>query len=233
MLSSKIKWIRKSENGTLILFALEGTFGSLPGQFFMLKSGDFPVVSRPFSVYFEDEIKGETLFLLKPRGLLTKEALCWQKGHVLKLKGPLGNPIPVIEGANLVAGGSGYAPLHFYGSKYGYKNFYLGTATETEADFLNNLPNLKITHSPLVITKRFFQDNNEGAVIACGPTQMLKHLSEQYRNGPVYVSLEERMACGSGMCEGCAVKLRSGEIKFVCKDGPLFDGKEVDWQWLI
>lgn len=232
MFKSKIKWIKKSENEALILIALDGTFGSLPGQFFMLKSGDFPVTPRPFSVYFEDEIRGETLFLLKPRGLLTEEALSWQIGHELKLKGPLGNPIPVIEGANLVAGGSGYAPLHFYGSKYGYKNFYLGTTSKEEADFLNNLPNLKITCGPMVVTERFFQDNNEGAVIACGPTPMLQHLSEQYHGGSVYVSIEERMACGTGMCEGCAVKLKSGEIKFVCKDGPLFDGKEVDWQWL-
>jgi len=232
LLDSKVKWIRVSSNASLILIAVEGSFGALPGQFFMLKSGNFPVVPRPFSVYFEDEEKEETLFLAKVRGLLSKEMLNWQKGHKIQLRGPLGNPFPVIGNANLMAGGSGYAPLHFYARKYGYRSFYLGTAAKEEADFLNNLPGLRITYGTQLITEKFFEDNNEGTVITCGPTPMMKQLSEEYCNGPVYVSLEERMACGMGMCEGCPVKLKGKGIKFVCKDGPVFEGKEVVWEWL-
>lgn len=232
MLDSKVKWIRVSSNASLILIAVEGSFGALPGQFFMLKSGNFPVVPRPFSVYFEDEEKEETLFLVKVRGLLSKEMLNWQKGHKIQLKGPLGNPFPVVENANLIAGGSGYTPLHFYATKYGYRSFYLGTTTKEEADFLSNLPDISITYGAQLITERFFKDDNVGTVITCGPTPMMKQLSEKYRNGSVYVSLEERMACGLGMCEGCPVKLKDKGIKFVCKDGPVFEGKEVDWEWL-
>ena len=50
---------------------------------------------------------------------------------------------------------------------------------------------------------------------------------------PCKVSLEERMACGVGACVGCAVKTRTpkGEERYaqVCKNGPVFDAKEVVW----
>lgn len=36
-----------------------------------------------------------------------------------------------------------------------------------------------------------------------------------------YASLEEKMACGIGNCQGCAVKV-GDEYKMVCKDGPVF-----------
>jgi len=43
------------------------------------------------------------------------------------------------------------------------------------------------------------------------------------------VSLEERMACGVGVCLGCPVKFKSGGYKMVCKDGPVFSAEEIAW----
>ena len=43
------------------------------------------------------------------------------------------------------------------------------------------------------------------------------------------VSLEERMACGIGACLGCAIRMADGTMKHVCKDGPVFEAEEVDW----
>jgi NAD(P)H-flavin reductase len=40
--------------------------------------------------------------------------------------------------------------------------------------------------------------------------------------------LEEYMACGTGACFGCVVSTRSG-FKRVCKDGPVFDLKLIQW----
>jgi len=49
----------------------------------------------------------------------------------------------------------------------------------------------------------------------------------------VRVSLEERMACGVGVCFTCVVPVRdrSGEVEMrrSCLDGPVFDGGRVDW----
>jgi dihydroorotate dehydrogenase electron transfer subunit len=41
--------------------------------------------------------------------------------------------------------------------------------------------------------------------------------------------MEEKMACGVGVCLGCPVKTRSGGYKMICKDGPVFDAKEIAW----
>ena len=70
-------------------------------------------------------------------------------------------------------------------------------------------------------------------VMACGPTPMLaavQALCETY-GVPCQLSLEERMGCGIGACLGCNVKIMQPDggwrYKRVCKDGPVFDAKEV------
>ncbi len=65
-------------------------------------------------------------------------------------------------------------------------------------------------------------------IYACGPKPMLKEVAKLARRYkmPCQVSLEEYMACGIGICLGCAVKTRTG-FKLVCKDGPVFDAGEI------
>jgi len=41
--------------------------------------------------------------------------------------------------------------------------------------------------------------------------------------------MEERMACGLGACMGCSIPVKSGGYQRVCKEGPVFDSREVDW----
>jgi len=74
-------------------------------------------------------------------------------------------------------------------------------------------------------------------IFSCGPRPMLQEiaaLSKRY-NIPAWISLEEHMACGMGACFGCAVKTRYSipntqyEYKRVCKEGPVFDAKEIIW----
>ncbi|MCG6534113.1 MAG: dihydroorotate dehydrogenase electron transfer subunit [Syntrophales bacterium LBB04] len=73
------------------------------------------------------------------------------------------------------------------------------------------------------------------AVFACGPTPMLKGLGSVFQGSDVYcqVSMEERMACGLGACLGCAlpVAVRGGQFAYkrVCKDGPVFNIRDVAW----
>ena len=67
---------------------------------------------------------------------------------------------------------------------------------------------------------------------ACGPTGMLKAVAEIARDRriPCQVSLEERMACGLGVCLGCPVKVKTAPgYKMVCKDGPVFDAEDIAW----
>lgn len=69
-------------------------------------------------------------------------------------------------------------------------------------------------------------------VYSCGPKIMLRFLTDYAieKDMECQVSMEERMACGIGACVGCVVKIKCGddwEHKKVCKDGPVFEGREV------
>jgi dihydroorotate dehydrogenase electron transfer subunit len=71
-------------------------------------------------------------------------------------------------------------------------------------------------------------------VYACGPTPMMQRAAEITRAAglPCLVSLENRMACGFGICLGCAVP-RSGEgYHLVCRDGPVFESGDLSWDGL-
>lgn len=94
------------------------------------------------------------------------------------------------------------------------------------------------------------------SLYACGPRLMLKELAEiANRFGfPGQVALEEHLGCGLGACLSCACPLKSGSIKrnnqwgksslqwsedrslvysLICKDGPIYDIQEVDWdEWI-
>ncbi len=79
-------------------------------------------------------------------------------------------------------------------------------------------------------------DSGKTIIYACGPEAMMKHvaaISSEFQI-PCQVSLERLMACGTGLCQGCAVKCidkQTKEIsyKLCCKDGPVFWADEVVW----
>lgn len=75
------------------------------------------------------------------------------------------------------------------------------------------------------------KDHSFTDVLACGPRPMLKSVAKVAAEFgvPCQVSMEERMACGIGACLGCAVRMKDGTMRHVCKDGPIFNGAEVDW----
>ena len=69
-------------------------------------------------------------------------------------------------------------------------------------------------------------------VYCCGPTAMMQRCAELAGEHGVrcLVSLENNMACGFGVCLGCAAPRRSGDYALVCRDGPVLDAEEVDWE---
>ena len=74
-------------------------------------------------------------------------------------------------------------------------------------------------------------DHQPSTIYACGPRQMLEEVAKISKTHkiPAQVSLEEHMACGIGICFGCALKTKSG-YKRVCKDGPVFETEDVIWK---
>ena len=71
-------------------------------------------------------------------------------------------------------------------------------------------------------------------VVAIGPPVMMKFCAETTRPYGVrtVVSLNTIMVDGTGMCGGCRVMV-GGDVKFVCVDGPEFDGHQVDFDGMI
>ncbi len=78
------------------------------------------------------------------------------------------------------------------------------------------------------------KDNSIAKVWAIGPAGMMKFvtLTTKPYAVPTIVSLNTIMIDGTGMCGGCRVLLEEG-ARFVCVDGPEFDGHKVDWDSLL
>ena len=72
------------------------------------------------------------------------------------------------------------------------------------------------------------------SVYACGPTAMMARCAQlsAERKVSCTVSLENNMACGFGVCLGCAVPLARGAYSLVCRSGPVFDASEIAWDEL-
>ena len=220
------------------------------GQFLHVACGEANLLRRPISVALVQagaphdtaalifEVKGEGTRWLAQR----------QVGDTVDVLGPLGNGFAVEKGGRylLVGGGIGTPPL------LGYAEFLPKSAVAVlgfrSADrviladrFGECCKEVFLCTDDGSAGRRGFVDaqlrdilekeRNFTAVLACGPKPMLRNVAKVAAafGVPCQVSLEERMACGVGACLGCAVQRADGSIKHVCKDGPVFDAEEVDW----
>jgi len=82
----------------------------------------------------------------------------------------------------------------------------------------------------LAIILRTTHKAGHTTLYACGPSLMLKEISRiSYKQKiPAQISLEAHMCCGIGACLGCVVKTKEG-FKRVCKEGPVFEAREIVW----
>ena len=78
------------------------------------------------------------------------------------------------------------------------------------------------------------RDPKPNFAIAIGPAIMMKFCCETTKeyNVPTQVSLNTIMVDGTGMCGGCRVEV-GGKTKFVCVDGPEFDGHQVNFEQMM
>lgn len=78
--------------------------------------------------------------------------------------------------------------------------------------------------------------SDDDVIFACGPKPMLRAIKDYATDHETacFISMEEKMACGVGVCLGCVTKTTDvndhSKVKNarVCKDGPVFDAREVD-----
>ena len=71
-------------------------------------------------------------------------------------------------------------------------------------------------------------------VYTCGPKPMMERVVRlaAAAGRPCVVSLENHMACGIGVCLGCAAPLAAGGYALVCRDGPVFEAGAIAWEAL-
>jgi dihydroorotate dehydrogenase electron transfer subunit len=212
-----------------------------PGQFFMIEvPGVF--LRRPISVH---DVKKDTLsFLYKVVGKGTTILSKISTGAI-RLLGPLGKgyDLETYKDFNhvIVAGGTGIASVHFLAAKLNKKGtLYYGARSQRDLLCLDKFENLgwKIkvsTEDGSKGSKGYITDvlqknlKSDDVIFVCGPTPMLKKVLEiaMLKNVKGFASLEEKMACGLGTCQGCAVKV-DGKTKMTCKDGPVFKIEQVE-----
>ena len=230
--------------------------GVLPGQFVMLRGqwGRELLNPRAFSVLHADGDRFSVLLKVFGRGTARMHEM--KPGDTMTVTGPLGRPFPPPSPGRkqlLVAGGVGLPPLHLQARLAAEQ----GRATDVELLYggrnRDDLVLLDDFERWGIATHLATEDGSAGTrgfvtvplqarldalgseaveILSCGPTPMLAAVRTigLQRNVSTFLCLEEEMACGFGVCLGCAVPVYGDKpYRYCCTDGPVFDAKEVRW----
>ena len=214
------------------------------GQFYMLKyKGSKTLLPRPISICEKND--NTLTFLYAVVGNGTKEFARLKENDEISLTGPLGNGFDLSEDygkAALVSGGIGTAPMLELAKQLRAKNkdeiidLYAGFRDEVYLldEFKDYATNINVTtntgkHGHKGFVTEILKPEEYDTVLCCGPEVMMKAVIEMCRakNVKVYVSMEKHMACGVGACLVCTCKTKDGN-KRTCKDGPVFNGYDVE-----
>jgi dihydroorotate dehydrogenase electron transfer subunit len=226
-----------------------------PGQFVMIRGawGRDPLLPRAFSLMSVAPAAGTADVLAKTVGRGTALLERSLPGAEVDVLGPLGTSFPAPDSDTvdlLVAGGVGLPPLYMQGELAAAQKLvarsellYGGRGTKD----LVLLDEMKAMGLTMHLTT---EDGSVGAkglvtralearldahrgkrvrVMGCGPNAMLWAVARLARDRevPCFISLEENMACGIGVCLGCAIPARSRPYRYVCSNGPVFDAADV------
>lgn len=213
-----------------------------PGQFVMLRiPGSEVFLRRPFGIYRYARQVLTLMYRVVGKG--TERLSKAVKNETVFVLGPLGKGFHVGKRDRylVVAGGIGIAGVRtLIGTLKGKTTLLFGCSRKEETAIIEDLRHL----NPAVAT----MDGSEGfkgdvvsllgrslaemkgeniEIFACGPVNMLKSLKGllDKERQPCQALVEERMACGLGLCFGCVIETNdeTEPYKRVCKEGPVFD----------
>lgn len=223
-----------------------------PGQFVEVRVDDAPgtFLRRPISVNFVDRSSGELWLLVHEVGEGTRRLGRLVPGDRLNCLYPLGNgfTMPGGEGRRmlLVGGGVGTAPLLYYGKllqEAGHEVIFLlggrSASDLLQLDQFEAYGRVCVTTEDGTAGERGYvtghsvlSDSCFDGIATCGPRPMMQAVARYaMEHGiPCEASLENLMACGLGACLCCVEKTNEGHNVCVCKDGPVFDIKRLQWQ---
>jgi dihydroorotate dehydrogenase electron transfer subunit len=215
-----------------------------------VRGADAPFWRRPFGVCRTDGRRTVEL-LIKAVGPGSRLLAAVAPGDSIDLTGPLGRgftvagPGPVL----LVGGGFGIAPLLFLAERLRQRRIpcevLLGGRCREDLLLRSELKlagaSVACTTEDgsagrrglvtLLLAERLAAKNPPARLADSGPEALLRAVAALARKHqvPAEVSLEEVMACGLGVCNGCVRRVK-GQYQRVCADGPVFDAAAVDWK---
>ncbi|MEX0869585.1 MAG: dihydroorotate dehydrogenase electron transfer subunit [Nitriliruptoraceae bacterium] len=230
-----------------------------PGQFLTVAvEGAATLLRRPFSiakVSRQGAAAGTIEVVFDAHGPGTEWLTTVGLHDTIDVIGPLGNGFPLPQrkvACLLVGGGYGAAPLYYLARELADRglrvDMIVGAATSER--LLNPIEAKSVSVTSTFTTEDgsygvhgrvtdVFDDVASSAgssvVYACGPNPMLAAVSRvaSARDLPVQVSVEERMACGIGVCFTCVVPVRAKDgtvrMRRSCFDGPVFNGARIAW----
>ena len=207
------------------------------GQFFMLRVPGAldPLLGRPISICAINADAGETTFVYQTIGRGTAQFAAMLPGQAIEAQGPYGNGFSPVDGHAIVLGGGiGTAPMlqlvkELRASEPDRRiDVFLGFREEAYlvGEFEQVADSVTVNVGGIVTDAVDF--SLDAYYYACGPAPMLRAAATHAdaANAQLFVSLEKHMACGVGACLGCTCQTKGGR-KRVCKDGPVFDYREV------
>lgn len=223
-----------------------------PGQFVTLKvdvNKHDPLLRRPFSIHGVDQEQGIIEIYFQVLGKGTRELKDLQVEEKISILGPLGQGFKVVKDAQalLIGGGLGQAPLKFLTQELVNKNtkvkVLIGARSKNDLKNISYFTDLggaiqvytedgslgekgRVMDNLTEIIEEFTPD----IIYACGPLPMLISLKKEIKNNPIpcQISLEQKMACGIGVCLGCTCGKNGDKYPKVCVDGPVFWLSEVN-----
>ena len=221
------------------------------------KAGNFVIVRvdkmgerMPLTIAEADVEKGTITLVVQEVGLSSTKLCRMNAGdYVADVVGPLGTPTHIEKFGTVVCagGGVGVAPmLPIIQALKAAGNRVLSVLAGRSKDLIIMEDKVRESSDEVIIMtddgsygekgvvtvgiEQFIEQEHVDKIFAIGPPIMMKfsNLTAQKHHIPCEVSLNTIMVDGTGMCGACRLTI-GGKTKFVCIDGPEFDGALVDW----
>ena len=221
------------------------------------RAGNFVIVRvdknserMPLTIADADKVRGTIKLVVQKVGLSSTKLCNLNEGdEVADVVGPLGNPTHIENFGTVICagGGVGVAPmLPIIRALKEAGNRVLSVLAGRNKDLIILEDEVRASSDQTIIMtddgsygekgvvtvgiEKLIQQEHIDKAFAIGPPIMMKFcclLTQKY-NIPTDVSLNTIMVDGTGMCGACHLTI-GGKTKFVCIDGPEFDGALVDW----
>ena len=221
------------------------------------KAGNFVIIRvdnnserMPLTIADADIEKGTITLVVQKVGLSSTKLCALNEGdEIHDVVGPLGNPTHIENFGTVICagGGVGVAPmLPIIKALKAAGNRVLSVIAGRNKELVIMEDEVRASSDELIIMtddgsygekgvvtvgiEKFINQEHIDKVFAIGPPIMMKFcclLTQKY-NLSTDVSLNTIMVDGTGMCGACRLTI-GGKTKFVCIDGPEFDGAQVDW----